>query len=100
MECQYSNTATEYIITVSFQAEVALFCLYHLVQTSIEIPTPAIKRILWLFVKKHSAQVVMLTTHIHLQLRLRMCRKCNLLPQNSSWQLQLYIYLYLKEMGH
>ena len=44
MECQYSNTATEYIITVSFQAEVALFCLYHIVQTSIEIPTPAIKK--------------------------------------------------------
>jgi len=39
MECQYSNTATEYIIRVSFEAGVALFCLYHLVQTSTEIST-------------------------------------------------------------
>jgi hypothetical protein len=39
MVCQYSNNATEYIIGVSFQAGVALFCLYHLVQTGTEIPT-------------------------------------------------------------
>jgi hypothetical protein len=37
MSVQY--IATEYMIRVSLQAGVGLFCIYHLVQTSTEIPT-------------------------------------------------------------
>jgi len=52
MECQCCKNAIEYIIRVSFQAEVALFCLYHLAQTSTEISTTCHQKNIWALCQK------------------------------------------------
>jgi len=47
MECQYCKNAIEYVTRVSFQVGVALFCLYHLAQTSTEISTTCHQKNIW-----------------------------------------------------